>query len=373
VDDVPDLTHEPSDLRATGRLLVDAMNLLGTRPDGWWRDRGGAVAGLVDRCALLGAALGVEVVLVVDGGPYQGVPEGSAAALGVTVRYARRRGRDAADDRIVELLTQPPDDAGEPRVDRPGGARSPGGAPPAVVTADRDLRGRVHAAGAVVVGPRRCWRLLDALAAPAGGDVEVAVADATRWRHVRALRLAALADTPDAFASTLEGERRLAADAWREQLVRDRAVTLVAELALTDGQVGNAGMAIVAPAFDRDDAGGMYGLWVAPWARGRGVGDALLRAALDHGRRLGFDRLVLDVGDHNAPAIALYERFGFVPTGRTSALPPPREHVTEHERLVELDAGTTTRLRDAAIATVRELGIAGTSARTVAARADRSQ
>jgi ribosomal protein S18 acetylase RimI-like enzyme len=46
---------------------------------------------------------------------------------------------------------------------------------------------------------------------------------------------------------------------------------------------------------------------------------------------------VLDVGARNAPARRLYERHGFVPTGRTGSLPPPREHVPEVE--MELDLG----------------------------------
>jgi ribosomal protein S18 acetylase RimI-like enzyme len=66
------------------------------------------------------------------------------------------------------------------------------------------------------------------------------------------------------------------------------------------------------------------------------VGDALLRAAVAHARDLGARRLLLDVGDHNAHAIALYARHGFEPTGRTGTLPPPREHVLEHERAREL-------------------------------------
>ncbi|MEX0657840.1 MAG: NYN domain-containing protein [Egibacteraceae bacterium] len=115
------------------RLLVDAMNVIGSRPDGWWRDRDGAARRLVDALAQLRAADGDAVTVVLDGRPVPGLAEGDHA--GVAVRYARRRGPDAADDRIVELLG----DCADPRAWT-------------VVTSDRALRERSEALGAVVVG-----------------------------------------------------------------------------------------------------------------------------------------------------------------------------------------------------------------------------
>ncbi|MFC0004412.1 hypothetical protein [Micromonospora siamensis] len=116
-------------------LIVDAANVVGSRPDGWWRDRAGAAARLRDGLAgLAGAGLPpelpgpVEVVLVVEGAArgVTGTPE-------VTVVAAPGSG----DDTIVELVAE----AGNRRR--------------AVVTADRGLRERVVALGAEVYGPRR--------------------------------------------------------------------------------------------------------------------------------------------------------------------------------------------------------------------------
>ena len=129
-------------------VYVDAMNVIGSRPDGWWRDRDGAVRRLASQLASFAAAREVEVVLVIDGRPVTGLPEGPTRD--VHVRYATRSGRDAADDRIVELVGSADDVRGV-------------AAPTLVVTADRELRRRVRAMGARVVGPRDLLALLDRL------------------------------------------------------------------------------------------------------------------------------------------------------------------------------------------------------------------
>jgi hypothetical protein len=115
---------------ATDRVLlvVDAANVMGSRPDGWWRDRAGAAARLRDRLAARDAGRPEEVVLVVEGRA-----RGVAGVPGVEVVAADGSG----DDAIVEVV-------------RGRGA----GRPTVVVTADRGLRERVTALGATVHGPR---------------------------------------------------------------------------------------------------------------------------------------------------------------------------------------------------------------------------
>ena len=162
-------------------------------------------------------------------------------------------------------------------------------------------------------------------------SVRVEAATPEDWQVVRHLRLGALADEPDAFGSTLEQEVERPEHAWRERLTATTATTLVASLVGEDGEARPVGITMVAPAFGTPEHAGIYGVWVAPSARGRGVGDALLEAALDQARAAGYPRVVLDVGDHNTAAQALYARHGFEPTGRTGSLPEPRTHVAEHE------------------------------------------
>jgi 8-oxo-dGTP diphosphatase len=124
-------------------LIVDGANVVGSRADGWWRDRAGANERLRDRLAALGGVEGLpeagpgiarpEIILVTEGAA-RGVP----SVPGVRVVAAPGSGDDT-----IALLAVP--EADESRT---------------VVTADRELRRRAESAGASVVGPR--W-LLDRL------------------------------------------------------------------------------------------------------------------------------------------------------------------------------------------------------------------
>ena len=115
------------------RLIVDGMNVIGSRPTGWWRDRDGAKRRLIATLQDFADATSASVTVVLDGRPLTDMPEGSHD--GVRVLYAPKRGRDAADDRIVELVEG--DDEPETIV---------------VVTSDAALRRRVQRWGAEVLG-----------------------------------------------------------------------------------------------------------------------------------------------------------------------------------------------------------------------------
>src|SRR2546427_12363037 len=84
---------------AKRRLIVDGNNVIGSRPDGWWRDRDGAAHRMLASLQTLARRTGDRISVVLDGRPLADVPEG--VHDGVLVAYATRRGRDAADDRIV--------------------------------------------------------------------------------------------------------------------------------------------------------------------------------------------------------------------------------------------------------------------------------
>ena len=151
------------------------------------------------------------------------------------------------------------------------------------------------------------------------------------WERVRALRLCALSDAPDAFAATLAEEEALGPEAWRERLAGSLQATFVATAGGED-----VGLVVVAPYAGRAGCAGLFAMWVAPGRRGSGIADGLVRAVVDWSRAAGHARVVLDVADDNARAIGLYARMGFVPTGVRAALPAPRTHIREHERALEL-------------------------------------
>jgi predicted RNA-binding protein with PIN domain len=127
---------------APQRLVVDGMNVLGSRPDGWWRNREAAMGKLTARLAAMSRRDGVEIVVAFDGEERESVR--SAGRDDVEVRFAPG-GPDAADREIVRLLRADPD---------PGSIL--------VITSDRRLRASVKAAGARGAGSSRLHELLAA-------------------------------------------------------------------------------------------------------------------------------------------------------------------------------------------------------------------
>jgi predicted RNA-binding protein with PIN domain len=112
------------------RWLVDGMNVIGTRPDRWWRDRDAAMLRLVDMLERWAAAESEDVVVV-----FERPPSPPIRSTVIEVTHAPRPKTNAADDEIVRRLRADPD------------ARAV-----RVVTSDRALVERAYAAGATVEG-----------------------------------------------------------------------------------------------------------------------------------------------------------------------------------------------------------------------------
>lgn len=110
------------------RWIVDAMNVIGTRPDRWWKDRHGAMVRLVDQLERWVAASGEEVTVV-----FERPPSPPITSPMVDVAHAPRPGPNSADDEIVRLLRADPS---------PERVR--------VVTSDRALADQARFAGATV-------------------------------------------------------------------------------------------------------------------------------------------------------------------------------------------------------------------------------
>ncbi len=129
------------------------------------------------------------------------------------------------------------------------------------------------------------------------------------WRELRALRLRALADAPDAFGATLAEAEAEPDEAWQERAAAAR-VTLVAEV---DGRL--VGMAAGGTAPIDPSSAALYSMWVEPDHRGTGVASAIVGAIVDWATGAGYQGLGLGVTTTNARAIAFYERLGFVDNG----------------------------------------------------------
>jgi GNAT superfamily N-acetyltransferase len=82
----------------------------------------------------------------------------------------------------------------------------------------------------------------------------------------------------------------------------------------------------------RADTAWLISMWVAPEARRRGIGEARIEVVVAWAEANGIHRLLLDVADDNAAAIALYAKCGFQPNREAGSLPAPREHIREHQR-----------------------------------------
>ena len=148
--------------------------------------------------------------------------------------------------------------------------------------------------------------------------LELRTLESDDWPLWRELRLAALAEAPHAFGSTLAewqgaGDRE---DRWRSRLSIPGACDSVV---LLDGLA--VGMVSGVPGEDSDVVE-LISMWVSPTARGRGVGDCLIQAVERYAVERGATTLRLSVMPDNGDAIALYERNGFADTGELGGVRP---------------------------------------------------
>jgi predicted RNA-binding protein with PIN domain len=121
------------------RWIVDGMNVIGTRPDGWWRDRDAAMARLVRELEDYAAATGDDVTVV-----FERHPSPPLRSTVIEIAAAPRPGPDAADHEIARRVQADPDPASL-----------------IVATSDRWLADRVSALGAAVVGAESFRARLD--------------------------------------------------------------------------------------------------------------------------------------------------------------------------------------------------------------------
>lgn len=142
---------------------------------------------------------------------------------------------------------------------------------------------------------------------------------ADEWRIYKDLRLCALADSPDAFGSTLAEEASRLDTEWARRLASgaDSRMNLPVVAEVHSEPIGLAWGRIESP---NPDVAVLYQMWVAPTHRGLGAGRMLLRAVIAWARARNASFLDLGVTCGDSPARRLYERAGFKPRGEPQPL-----------------------------------------------------
>lgn len=163
-------------------------------------------------------------------------------------------------------------------------------------------------------------------------DFEVRQVDSGDWQDLREIRLRALAQAPEAFASTLEREAALPDREWQDRArASGRADALLIVVGVLEPQLVGMALGVLGD----DGVTNLYGVWVDPAYRRRGYGRQLVEWLIGWARAKGQSVLRLQVVEGNAEAIALYERMGFRRTGARCQL-TSNPAVLEAEMLLPL-------------------------------------
>ena len=164
---------------------------------------------------------------------------------------------------------------------------------------------------------------------PRESPIDIKRLAADEGLRLRTIRLRALVDAPDAFGTIYDEAAAQPLDSWTAQLQ---------EIATFVAVVNGEDVGLVRGARDdlQPNTAWLISMWVSPEVRGQGVGETLIDAVVEWARVSGARRVLLDVGDHNQPAIALYARKGFEPNGTIGSLPTPRSHIREHQLELQL-------------------------------------
>lgn len=143
------------------------------------------------------------------------------------------------------------------------------------------------------------------------------------WQAMREIRLEGLRDAPDAFGSTYARDAAFEPAEWHRRATRDgsffafipepAAPALLAEPAVPAGLAGGY----------EEEPGvvELISMFVRPWARGHGVGEALVDTVVAWAKDRGATSVHLWVTESNKPALRLYERCGFTVTPERQPLP----------------------------------------------------
>ena len=156
-------------------------------------------------------------------------------------------------------------------------------------------------------------------------DITVRTLTEEQWDQYRSVRLAALRESPEAFVASHAEETEYDEDFWRTRMRRSQRL-----LAEVDGEaVGTASVGEV----DADDGchAELFGLWVSPALRGKGIATQLVSAGAKSAAASGRSHLYYWVGTDNGRAVAFASGFGFRPTDQRRPVRVENEEDGEEE------------------------------------------
>jgi GNAT superfamily N-acetyltransferase len=152
-------------------------------------------------------------------------------------------------------------------------------------------------------------------------SIDIRRFEPNEWRTYMDLRLRSLAESPDAFGSTLELEQQRILEEWRSRLSAGAMSSTDLPL-LAQCDLSPAGLAWARISPTESSVASLFQMWVAPEFRGRGLGTQLLQAAISWARTQKVAALHLGVTVGDTPSMRLYSAAGFQLNG---AMQPLRE------------------------------------------------
>jgi GNAT superfamily N-acetyltransferase len=148
----------------------------------------------------------------------------------------------------------------------------------------------------------------------------------------RTIRLRALRDSPTAFGSTYEREAAFDETVWETRLAPGGRPTLVYQD--DHGGLDPVGLVVASPDSEDSEVVDLLSMWVAPEARGHGIGGELVQTVVRWAEHRGAHKVRLHITEGNTAAAALYTKYGFEPSGVTFVR--ERDGMTEIEMDLDL-------------------------------------
>lgn len=143
--------------------------------------------------------------------------------------------------------------------------------------------------------------------------MEIISVGETNWEELKAIRLASLKESPDAFSASYEAALNFSESAWRARASgREGCNFFIAKI---DSQsVGVIG------GFHKTGQYELISMWVSPSQRGGGVAQLLVNRVIQHAKELNHSSIFLEVSSDNISACRLYEKCGFnlISTGQST-------------------------------------------------------